>query len=62
MPKTTLNWKKPTRRPRHCAGAISAMYMGPSTEEPPMPSPPTKRKKTSEFQSQAKAQPMAETR
>lgn len=37
------------------------MYMGPSTEEPPMPSPPTNRKNTSEYQSQAKAHPRAET-
>src|SRR5574340_1320539 len=60
MPRTTLNWKKPTSRPRQRAGAISAMYMGPSTEEPPMPSPPTKRNNTSEFQPQAKPQPTAE--
>ena len=55
-----LNWKKPTSRPRHFAGAISAIYMGPSTDEPPIPSPPMKRKQTSEYQSQANAQPSAE--
>ena len=38
------------------------MYMGPSTDEPPMPRPPMKRKKITEYQSQAKAQPSAETR
>ena len=62
MPKTTLNWNRPTRRPRYLAGASSAMYMGPSTEEPPMPRPPIKRKKTSADQFQANAQPRAETR
>ena len=36
------------------------MYIGPSTEEPPMPRPPMKRKATSEYQSHEKAQPMAE--
>ena len=59
---TTLNWKKPTRRPRHFAGAISAIYMGPSTEEPPIPKPPMKRKKTRAYQFQAKAQPREEIR
>src|SRR5579884_2337353 len=60
MPKTTLNWKKPTSRPRHFAGEISAMYIGPSTDEPPIPRPPMNRKSTSADQPQAKAQPKAE--
>src|SRR5471030_38847 len=60
MPNTMLNWKKPTRRPRALAGAISAMYMGPSTEEAPIPSPPMNRASTNEFQSNANAQPSAE--
>src|SRR5438445_2063521 len=60
MPKTTLNWKKPTRRPRTLAGAISAMYIGPSTDDPPIPSPPTKRNRTREYQFQARAQPTDE--
>src|SRR6266481_5439279 len=62
MPKTTLNWKNPTSRPRNFAGAISAMYIGPSTEEPPTPNPPMKRKTTRAYQSQARAQPKPEIR
>ena len=57
-----LNWKTPTSRPRHFAGAISAMYIGPSTDEPPIARPATKREATSDVQFQAKAQPRAETR
>ena len=34
--------------------------MGPSTDDPPIASPPMKRKQTSEYQSQATAQPSAE--
>ncbi len=60
MPMTMLIWNEPTSRPRHFAGAISAMYTGPSTDEPPIPSPPMKRKTSSEGQFQAKAQPSAE--
>src|SRR5208337_2669040 len=62
MPTTTLIWNDPTSRPRHFAGAISAMYIGPSTEEPPMPRPPMKRATTSAGQFHAKAQPRAEIR
>ena len=47
--------------PRQRAGAISAMYTGPNTDEPPMPSPPMKRKTSSDVQLQEKAQPSAET-
>src|SRR5271157_1943551 len=60
IPKTMLNWKKPTSRPRNLGGAISAMYMGPSTEEAPIPNPPMKRAPTNEYQSKANAQPSAE--
>src|SRR6266567_483242 len=38
------------------------MYMGPRTEDPPMASPPIKRKATSAYQCHAKAHPRAETR
>jgi hypothetical protein len=61
IPMTMLIWKRPTRRPRHLAGASSAMYTGPRTEEPPMPMPPMKRKTSSAIQLGAKAQPMAES-
>src|SRR5436853_795995 len=60
IPKTTLNWKKPTSRPRNLAGAISAMYIGPRTEDPPIPNPPIRRNRTSEYQFHATAQPTAE--
>src|SRR5664280_2545112 len=61
MPNTTLNWKRPTSRPRFAAGAISAMYMGPITEDPPMASPPTKRKQIRADQLQVKAHPKADS-
>ncbi len=38
------------------------MYMGPSTEEPPTPNPPMKRKATKADQFHAMAQPRPETR
>src|SRR5258708_1078427 len=57
-----LNKNTPPSRPRHFAGATSAIYMGPSTDEPPIPRPPMKRKRTSADQSHATAQPRAETR
>lgn len=37
------------------------MYIGPRTEDPPMPRPPIKRKKINAGQFQANAQPSAET-
>ena len=62
MPNTVLNWLTDTSRPRDCGGAISAIYIGETTEAPPMASPPIKRKRISEIQSQAKPQPTAETK
>ena len=38
-PTTTLNWLTATSRPRRLAGAISAMYMGATTEAPPIAEP-----------------------
>ena len=55
-----LIWNEPTSSPRQRAGAISAIYTGPSTDEPPIPSPPMKRKISSDGQFHAKAQPRAE--
>src|SRR5579875_695753 len=55
-----LNWNTPTSRPRHFAGAISAMYIGPSTEEPPTPSPPINRNTSSASQFHAIPHPTAE--
>ena len=62
MPTTTLSWLSATSRPRTAAGAISAMYMGATTEEPPMARPPRKRKKSSAGQFQARPQPRADTK
>ena len=42
-----LNCCTATSRPRSRAGEISAMYIGETTEAPPIPSPPTKRKNSS---------------
>ena len=61
MPNTTLNWNAPTSRPRHFAGASSAMYTGPSTDDAPMPRPPIKRKTINEGQFHASALPRAES-
>ncbi len=38
------------------------MYIGETTEAPPTPMPPTKRKKRNDSQSQAKAVPTADTK
>ncbi len=62
MPSTMLSWVTATSRPRRRAGEISAMYMGETTEAPPTPMPPMKRKKRSEAQSQATAHPTADTK
>ena len=57
-----LNCWTATRRPRSRAGDISAMYMGETTEAPPIARPPMNRKNNNEYQSQAKPQPIAETK
>src|ERR1017187_487994 len=62
MPKTMLNWVMATRRPRYLAGAISAMYMGETTEAPPTATPPMKRKVAKDHQPHAREQPIAETK
>ena len=62
IPKTILNCVRATRNPRLFGGAISAVYSGETTEAPPTPIPPRKRKKTKDYQSHGKALPIAETR
>src|SRR5688500_9427868 len=57
MPSTTLNWLSATSRPRIAAGAISAMYIGATTEEPPMARPPMNRNASSDAHPCAKPQP-----
>jgi hypothetical protein len=43
MPQTMASWLRLTRRPRHSAGLISAMYMGEMFDARPMARPPTMR-------------------
>jgi hypothetical protein len=62
IPSTMLNWVTATSRPRSAAGEISAMYMGDTTEAPPTPMPPTKRKSSMDHQSHARAVPTADTK
>ena len=57
-----LNWNVPTSLPLNLAGAISAMYIGPNTDDPPIASPPMNRANTNEPQFQANAHPIAESR
>jgi hypothetical protein len=61
MPETTLNWNSATRRPRFAAGVISAIDIGPMTDDPPIASPPMNRKTTNDCQSHARAHPAAVT-
>ena len=60
MPTTMLIWNSPTSRPRHFAGASSAIYTGPSTDEPPIPSPPRNRNARKLHHGPASAQPAAD--
>ena len=62
MPRTTLNCMRATSLPRSRAGAISAMYIGATTEAPPTARPPRNRKASSEYQFQAVPLPTAETK
>ena len=55
-----LNWFIATSRPRYLPGAISTMYRGTTTDEPPMATPPMNRKMTSESQFGGNAEPTAE--
>ena len=49
-----------TKRPLNFAGDISAMYIGPKTEDPPIPIPPMNRNMHKDQKSQARAHPKAE--
>src|SRR5574344_1615202 len=55
-----LNWKKATKRPRQFDGEISAIYIGPTTDEAPTAIPPKNRKKRNEYQLTINAVPIAE--
>src|SRR5580658_9284694 len=57
-----LNCVIATSRPRAAAGDISAMYIGETTEAPPIARPPKKRKKRKEPQFQGNALPKDETK
>src|ERR1035441_8069926 len=62
MPPTMAIWLMDTRRPRRCAGAISAIYMGVDMEAMPMPMPPSQRNRMKVQMSRGKEVPMAEIR
>ena len=55
-------WLTDTRRPRRCAGAISAIYMGVDMEAMPMPMPPSQRNRMKVQMSRGSEVPMAEVR
>ena len=55
-------WLTDTSRPRRCAGAISAIYIGVDMEAMPMPMPPSQRNRMKVQMSRGSAVPMAETR
>ena len=55
-------WFTDTRRPRKCAGAISAMYIGVDMEAMPMPMPPSQRNRMKVQMSRGSAVPIADTR
>ena len=62
MPVTIINWNEPASLPRWWAGAISEMYIGPTTEDAPTAMPPIKRKVTNKIQTDVDAQPIADNR
>src|SRR5689334_9728994 len=62
MPATIFTWKEPASRPLIFAGAISEIYIGPTTEEAPTAMPPRKRKVTKRSQIEEEAQPIADKR
>ena len=57
-----LNWNMPASRPRYLGGAISEMYMGATTVEMPMPSPPITRAMINMVTLVAKPEPTAPTK
>src|SRR5436190_3602298 len=61
MPNTMLNWNMPARRPRYSGGEISEMYMGATTVEIPMPTPPMNRATMNVSTFHARAEPNADT-
>ena len=56
-PMTIVSWLSVTSRPRMCAGATSAMYMGERFEAMPIATPPKMRNTTN--QAKAGAQPVS---
>src|SRR5690606_31856024 len=52
----------PANRPRIFAGAISEIYIGPTTEDAPTAMPPKKRNKTKINQEDTTAQPIADSK
>ncbi len=60
MPVTIASCCSEPSRPRRCAGAISAMYVGAITDADPIARPPTKRQSMSPPTLPGNAEPIAE--
>ena len=60
MPKVMANWFIDTSLPRLCAGDISDMYIGPTTDVAPTARPESTRTIINSDDDMAKAQPSAE--
>ncbi len=58
IPTTIVSWLIDTSRPRNCAGATSAMYMGDRFDARPMATPPSIRHATKMVKSGASAFPI----
>ncbi len=62
IPMTRANWNVMAKRPRYFAGAISEIYMGDKTDDPPTANPPIMRKTMKELTWFDRPVPMAESR
>src|SRR5688572_12103642 len=62
IPATIFTWKEPASRPLNLAGAISEIYIGPTTEDAPTARPPIKRNVTNSIQTDVEAHPIADNR
>src|SRR5882724_1507338 len=62
IPATILSWNDPASLPRRFAGAISDIYIGPTTDEAPTAIPPVNLNNTNKDQTENEAQPIADRR
>src|SRR5580700_6128413 len=60
IPATIFNWKEPASLPRCFAGAISEIYIGPTTDDAPTAIPPIKRNVINKIQIDESVQPIAD--